>query len=195
MILSCWSKGTKQKREAYSVHVYSHFLTLPTVPSLLTCYILLQIALHTGDNLKQTKVNLNSGSVGTAAFDEHVSFAVMDMKPWQDKYLALATDASRNIILDVATGKQVRSLYGHSNDVYSHPKLAWSSNGHYIMGNTQEDGSVCVWDIASSSIVQRLKGHGTPIRDIYSSPTSDTMVTTGFDKTTRFWFPPTQTAF
>jgi WD40 repeat protein len=148
----------------------------------------------TGNNLKHTKVNLNSGSVGTAAFDEHVSFAVMNLQPWQDKYLALATDNSRNIILDVNTGKQVRNLYGHSNDGYSHPKVAWSSSGQYLFGNTQEDGSVCVWDIASSSIVQHLKGHGTPVRDIYSSPTSDTMVTTAFDKATRFWFAPTQMA-
>jgi WD40 repeat protein len=142
--------------------------------------------------LKNTKVNLKSGCVGTSAFDEHASFAVMNLQPWQYEYLALATDNSRNIILDVNTEKQVRNLYGHSNDSYSHPKVAWSSSGQYLMGNTQEDGSVCVWDIASSSIVQHLKGHGSPVRDIYSSPTSDTVVTTAFDKATRFWFAPTQ---
>jgi WD40 repeat protein len=168
-----------QHTDTFALAILSH------CTALFTTWICL------GDNLKHTKVNLNTGSVGPAAFDEHVSFAVMDMKPWQDKYLALATDNSRNIIMDVATGKQVRNLYGHSNDGYSHPKVAWSQSGQYLMGNTQEDGSVCVWDIASSSIVQHLKGHGTPVRDIYSSPTSDTMVTTAFDKATRFWFAPT----
>lgn len=158
-----------------------------TVPVLLSC-------LDAEDNFKQTKVNLNEGAVGTAAFDEHVSFAVMNLQPWRDKYLAAATDNSRNFILDVNTGKIVRNLYGHSNDGYSQPKVAWSTSGEYLFGNTQEDSSVVVWDIASGEIVERLKGHTSPVRDIYSSPTSDTVVTTAFDKSTRIWFPPAEMA-
>jgi WD40 repeat protein len=129
--------------------------------------------------------------VGTAGFTEHVSFAVMHLKPWHDKFLAAATDNSRNIIIDVTAGKIVRNLYGHVNDGYSQPKVAWSTSGHYLYGNTQEDGSICVWDIASSTIVERLKGHTSPVRDIFSSPTSDTVVSSAFDKATRFWFAPT----
>jgi len=63
-------------------------------------------------NFEQTKLNLNrSGANG--GFEDHVSFAVMDMAVSPDgKYLALATDASRNIVMDIASGKQVRNLYG-----------------------------------------------------------------------------------
>lgn len=139
-------------------------------------------------NFEHTKQNLNAGP-GVACFDDHVSFAVMDMCGHGD-YLALATDSSRNIIIEFETGKQIRSLYGHKNDGFSQPKVAWSQNGQYLMGNTQEDTTVCVWDIASSQIIKRLEGHSNPIRDMYSSPSTDTLVTTSFDKKTHIWLAP-----
>jgi len=143
------------------------------------------------NDFKQTKINLNAAAGdATGGFEEHVSFAVMDMVPYQDKYLAVATDTSRNIVLDLQTGRVVRNLYGHQNDGFSQPKLAWSANGQYIIGNTQDESCLCVWDIASSKLIHRLAGHGSPIRDLYSSPNSDTMVTTSFDKTTKLWFAP-----
>lgn len=138
------------------------------------------------DNFAQQKINLNRGP-GNACFDDHVSFAVMDMSVFQNDYLALATDSSRNIVMDWRSGNQVRNLYGHKNDSYSQPKLAWSQNGQYLYGNSQHESTICVWDIASSSIVERLEGHSNTIRDMYSSSRSDTLVTTSFDKKTQFW--------
>lgn len=135
-------------------------------------------------NYEQTKINLNGG--GGGGFVDHVSFAVMDMAV-RGKYLALATDTSRNIIFHLDENRQVRNLYGHTNDGYSQPKLGFSQNGQYILGNTQDDASVCVWDIASTTIVKRLVGHGQPVRALYSSPHSDTLVTTSFDKKIMIW--------
>lgn len=149
----------------------------------------------------QRKINLNSGgrpaAAGTTLEDQHVSFAIMDMapsptaagnNPTVGKYLAVATDASRNIIIDFASGLQVRNLYGHQNDSYSNPKIAWSSNGQYLLGNTQEDASVCVWDIASGEIVERMNEHGQTVRGLFASYTTDTLLTTSFDKQTKLWF-------
>jgi WD40 repeat protein len=140
-------------------------------------------------NFGLTKINLNAGTPGTASYEDHVSFAVMDMALYQNKYLALATDISRNIVLDVQDGKQIRNLYGHENDGFSQPKIAWSSNGSYLLGNTQHESCLCVWDIASAQVVERLEGHGQPVRAIYSSQTSDIVITTSFDKAVKFWFP------
>ena len=121
--------------------------------------------------------------------DQHVSFAVMDMAVSPNgKYLACATDASRNLILEIDTGLHVRNLYGHENDAYSNPKIAWSCNNQYILGNTQQEGAICVWDIASTQMVQKIVEHGQTIRDLYSSSTTDTLVTTSFDKQTKLWF-------
>jgi WD40 repeat protein len=141
------------------------------------------------DNFEHTKKNLNQGLPGNAAFDDHVSFAVMDMCG-HGNYLALATDTSRNIIVDFETGKQIRNLYGHKNDGYSQPKVAWSQNGQYLYGNTQDASNICVWDIASETIVQRLEDHSNPIRDMYSSQGTETLVTTSFDKKTHIWLAP-----
>lgn len=137
------------------------------------------------DEFELTKKNLNQGP-GNAGFDDHVSFAVMDMCGHGD-YLALATDTSRNIVLEFDTGKQVRNLYGHKNDGFSQPKIAWSKNGKYLYGNTQEDSKICVWDIASTEIVKWLEGHTNPIRDMQSSSLTETLVTTSFDKKTHIW--------
>eukprot|EP00536_Pseudo-nitzschia_multiseries_P009399 jgi/Psemu1/66979/estExt_Genemark1.C_2610015 len=138
------------------------------------------------DNFTQQKFHLNRGP-GNAFFDDHVSFAVMDMSPFERDYLALATDNSRNIIMDWRSGNQVRNLYGHKNDCYSQPKLAWSKGGQYLYGNSQDESVVCVWDIASSSIVEQLEGHSNPVRDMFSSKSTETLVTTSFDKKTQFW--------
>lgn len=135
-----------------------------------------------------TKHNLNQGP-GNAGFADHVSFCVMDMAPYGD-YIALATDTSRNMILDFATGKQIRNLYGHQNDGFSQPKIAWSQNGKYLYGNTQDESTLVVWDIASATIVDRLKGHGNNVRDLFSSKLTDTVVTTSFDKKTHIWLTP-----
>ena len=144
---------------------------------------------HLAKDYEHTKINLNQGETGSAGFDEHVSFAVMDIKAFGD-YLALATDTSRNIIVELSTGKQIRNLYGHKNDGYSQPKVCWSSNGKYLFGNTQDEPVICVWDVATAEIVERLEGHAQPIRDLSSSPTSETMVSTSFDKKTFVWLPP-----
>jgi WD40 repeat protein len=138
-----------------------------------------------GKDLQSTKVSLNAGVTG--GFDDHVSFCVLDLCNHQDKYLAAATDASRNIVMDISSGQIVRDLYGHANNPFANPKIGWSNNGQYVYGNTQDSGDLCIWDVASSKLVQSLKGHSQPIRDMYSSANSNTVVTTAFDKETRIW--------
>jgi WD40 repeat protein len=145
------------------------------------------------DGFKVSKMSLNGGTVGNGGFNEHVSFAVLAMQPSPcgGKYIALATDTSRNIIMEVGTERIVRNLYGHKNDSYSNPKIAWSNNGQYLYGNSQDDNCIFVWDIASTSIVKRLDenygGHGGFVRDICSSSHSDTVVSVSFDKSAKVW--------
>lgn len=132
-----------------------------------------------------------NGDAPTGGFQDHVSFAVMHLVVSPNgKYLCAATDSSRNIIIQVGTSNIVRNLYGHQNDSFSQPRVAWSKNGSYIYGNAQDDGSttIIVWDIASSDIISRLAGiHRGQVRDIYSSPRSDTLVTASFDKSVKIW--------
>jgi len=144
------------------------------------------------DGCKQSKMSLNGGVAGTGCFDEHVSFAILSLllSP-NGEYLAAATDSSRNFIMKTNTDRIVRNLYGHKNDGFSNPKIAWSSNGQYLYGNSQDENCVCVWDIASTSIVKRLDqsngGHSGFVRDIYSSSSTDTVASVSFDKAAKIW--------
>ena len=142
------------------------------------------------NNYEFTSRNINAAAAGpTGGFDEHVSFCILDLKlSHNGKYLAAATDASRNIIFDPRTGQQLRNVYGHDNDSYSQPKIGWSSNDQYLLGNTQHAAEIVVWDIATTQIVERLSsGHVQSIRDLWCS-SGDCMVTTSFDKQTKVWF-------
>ena len=153
--------------------------------SFLTCFDL-------KNNCKQSKMWLNGGLAGTGCFDYHTSFAVLSLVPSPDgRFLAAATDASRNFILDIQKSRIVKNLYGHKHDIYSSPKIAWSNNMQYLYGNSQDENCIFVWDIASTMIVNRLKeggsGHTGYVRDIYSSSTSDTVVSVSYDKTAKIW--------
>ena len=148
-----------------------------------------------------------------------MSFAVLCLKASPDgRYLAAATDTSRHIILEVSSaataatssnnaggGKILRNLYGHSADCYSSPVIAWSANGQYLYSNTQDNSNLLVYEIASGKLIdpnstssttteqQRdmtvQQQHHRPIKDIFSSPGSDLLVTTSFDRKTVIWFP------
>lgn len=63
---------------------------------------------------KQTKHSVN----GANCFDDFVSFTILSLIPSPDgKYLAAATDASRNIIFEACTPIIVRDLYGKNTFV------------------------------------------------------------------------------
>lgn len=139
------------------------------------------------DEYKQSKYSLNGKAAIGDRFDDHVSFSVLSLQPSPNgKYIAAATDVARNIIMEAKSDRIVRNLYGHNNDGFSNPKIAWSSSGQYIYGNSQNENCLYVWDVASASMVKRLEGDAF-VRDIYSSSTTDTVATVSFDKTAKVW--------
>jgi hypothetical protein len=88
-------------------------------------------------NYKQAKKNLNQG-VGNAGLDDPaVPLRVMDMAPFGGRLLG-AKD--RHIMKFHHCLENVQNLWGHQNDDFSHPKIAWSKNWQYLYGNSQ-DGS------------------------------------------------------
>lgn len=148
-----------------------------------------------------SKVHLNA-----SATDDHVSFAVLCLRPSPDhRYLAAATDHHRHLILDVTRGTILRHLYGHAADDYSTPVVAWSACGQYLYSNTQDAPQLLVYEIASGRLRPAAtitttaattdtmpQPHTRPIKDMYSCPHSDLLVTTSFDRQTVVWFPKQQ---
>jgi len=122
--------------------------------------------------------------------DDFCSFAVLDLRPSPcGKFLALATDTKRIIVIRTGTFEIVRNLYGHVSDAYGNPKACWSKSGKYIYGTTQEGNEIVTWDVASEKIVQRMVGHTGMVRDIASSYGSDMLMSVSYDKSIRIWLP------
>lgn len=87
---------------------------------------------------------------------------------------------------------KLKDLYNANNySWFYRPRIAWSLNGQYLYGNTQDEPMIWVWDVATGDIVQQLEGsHSQKIYDMYSSQVTDMLVTTSFDKQTNLWFAP-----
>ena len=150
------------------------------------------------DDCAVTEINLNTNHANAirGGFDDHVSFCCLDLKmsPCR-QFLAVATDHDRHMILDWRDPQkhQVRNLYGHAADAYSSPVLAWSGNGQYLYCNDQHTSALTVYDIAASQIVQSLlQPHTRPIKALWASQHTNTVVTTAFDRETVVWLAPAE---
>jgi len=144
--------------------------------------------------VSETNLNTNHTNAVNGGFEEHVSFCCLDMQvsPCR-KFLALATDNHRHMILDMNTKQQVRNLYGHAADGFSSPVIAWSCNGQYLYCNDQHSSALIVYDISSSKIVHSIdQPHTRPIKALWSSSKTNTLVTTSFDRETVVWFAPAE---
>jgi len=154
----------------------------------------------TDDEGAVTEINLNTNHANEAlpngGFADHVSFTVLDLQISPcGQFLALATDCHRHMVLDLhrAGAPQVRNLYGHQADGFSSPVIAWSANSQYLYGSDQHQAVVWVYDVAASKIVSQLqRAHTRPVKALFSSPRTNTLVTTSFDRETVVWLAPAE---
>ena len=80
--------------------------------------------------------------------------------PSKDGYLATVVD--NNIaIQDIATGKIIQVLKGHTDNVTS---ISWSDDGRLASGS--EDQTVIIWDIERGTSLITLKGHTSDVDSI-----------------------------
>eukprot|EP00457_Paulinella_chromatophora_P007929 gb/GEZN01007955.1/.p1 GENE.gb/GEZN01007955.1/~~gb/GEZN01007955.1/.p1 ORF type:complete len:430 (-),score=69.70 gb/GEZN01007955.1/:194-1462(-) len=123
--------------------------------------------------------------------DSHVSFSALALagSPKED-FLLVSTDNHRIIMLDAKSGHQVRNFYGAKNDEYSNPAIAWSKDGRYIYSSSQDNLIYC-WDAASEKVVATLKGHDRQVRDLDFDPSSQSLISCGFDRSVKIWTGPT----
>ena len=163
------------------------------------------IRMPTNDNINESCI-ITTLHLNTSLFDDHVSFAVLDLKISADeKYIAAACDNHCHLILDNRLSSFphrlstiVRKLYGHTADCYSRPVVAWSNDGQYVYSNTQNESKLCIYSIASGKLLevndaegaeteQQPLGHVRPIKDVYAHPNGTVVVTTSFDRKTILW--------
>ena len=83
---------------------------------------------------------------------------------------------------DAATGKQIKTLTGHTDAVIS---LAFSPDGITLVSGS-EDNTICLWDTATEEHVKIL-GHTNGVRSLAFSPNGLTFVSGSWDKTIHLW--------
>jgi WD40 repeat protein/serine/threonine protein kinase len=101
--------------------------------------------------------------------------------------LWLATGGEENTvkIWDVQTGKELRTLRGHSGEVYT---LAFSPDeeGRWI-ATGGEDCAVKVWDSRTGTLVRNFRGHTGLVSSLAFTPNGSRLVSGSRDKTVKIW--------
>jgi COMPASS component SWD3 len=142
---------------------------------------------HFIDSRTMTKTRANMNDHG----DDHVSYTVMDLALSPNgKYVLAATDKHRHIIFRPGTSDKLHSFYGHTADSFSQPRVAWDPTGLYIFSNSQKDGLIYVWEVASEKVVAKLAGHGATVRglDCVANASQEAVIATAsYDKCICVW--------
>lgn len=112
--------------------------------------------------------------------DQNVVFTV-EFSP--DSRLLLTGSAIEPRIWDVATGKALVNLRGHTSFVR---KAIFSHDGKYVL-TASGDNTAQLWDPTTGKNLFILRGHTALVENMAFSSDSRYIVTASYDKTSRIW--------
>ncbi len=99
------------------------------------------------------------------------------------KTIASASLDRTVIIWDVKTGKPIKTLKGHQDDVTS---VVFSPDGKTI-ASASSDKTVKIWDAQTGKPIKILKGHQDDVTSVVYSPEGQTIASASLDKTVKIW--------
>ena len=85
---------------------------------------------------------------------------------------------------DVASGRELRTLSGHTGDVLS---VAFSPDGKTLASGAFRDYTIRLWDVASGRELRALSGHRGDITSVAFSPDGRVLASGSDDNTIKLW--------
>ena len=99
------------------------------------------------------------------------------------KILAFGSRDNTIRLCNVESGKELKTLTGHSNHIYS---VVFSQNGE-ILASGSRDRTIKLWDVGSGKELKTLTGHSSYIRSVVFSPNGEILASGSSDKTIKLW--------
>ncbi|HQP25667.1 MAG TPA: PDZ domain-containing protein, partial [Smithellaceae bacterium] len=92
-------------------------------------------------------------------------------------------------IWDVATGKELKRLAGHEDDISA---VSFSPDGRYALSAggrswSKKDCTIRLWDVVTGKEIKKFTGHTDAIFSAAFSPDGKQIVSGGLDRTIRLW--------
>jgi WD40 repeat protein len=100
------------------------------------------------------------------------------------KVLASGGQDETIMLWDAATGKEIRTLTGHSSHVKS---VVFSPNGKLLASLTEWGKAITLWDVSTGEETRTLEGHQDKVISVAFSPDGNSLASGSLDSTIKFW--------